>query len=122
MTPREIEMCVLDCLQDDDIEDIAALLRMLNGADDERSWEAARGMPFREAEVRSALARLMEKGLVTPAAEQSPHFGEARPIPIESVGVAVPWEKVWFRLEPQGRETVRSWWISEGQRRYPFLA
>jgi len=83
MTPREIEMCVLDCLQDDDIEDIAALLRLLSGADDDQSWETARGMPFSEIEVQSALARLMEKELVKPLAEQAPHFGAARPIPRE---------------------------------------
>lgn len=120
MTPREIEMCVLDCLQDDVIEDVAALLRMLNGTDDDQSWETARGKPFDEAEVQAALSRLMEKGLVTAAAEQSPDFGAARPIPREAVGTSVPWGEVWFHLEPEGREAVQAWWNAEGQAKYPL--
>jgi len=120
MTPREIEMCVLDCLQDDAIEDMAALLRMLNDKDDDSSWETARGMPFNDAEVRAALVRLMEKGLVTPAAERAPHYGEARPIPWREVGASIEWGEVWFHLEPQGREAVQTWWSTEGKIRYPL--
>jgi hypothetical protein len=120
MTPREIEMCVLDCLQDDDVEDIAALLRMLNGEDDDRSWESARGLPFGEAEVQSALARLMESGLVTPAAEHAAHHDGVRRIPREAVGASIPWAEVWFHIEPEGRKVVHSWWNAEGQAKYPL--
>lgn len=120
MTPREIEMCVLDCLQDDAIEDVAALLRVLNGIDDDRSWETARGKPFDESEVQAALIRLMEKGLVTAVAEQSPDFCAARPIPREALGTSVPWGELWFHLEPAGREAVQSWWKTEGQAKYPL--
>ncbi len=118
MTPRDIEMAVLDTLQDD-IEDVAALLRMLNGPDDEQCWETLRGMPFHKVEVQAALVRLMNKGLVTPAAELAPHFGELRPIPMEFVGVSVPWEEVWFDLTAAGRRVIQDWWKTEGDAQYP---
>ena len=121
MTPREIEMCVLDCLQDDDVEDVAALLRMLNGEGDDQSWETARGMPFDESEVQAALARLMEKGLVTPSAEHPRRDGTVRPIPWEKVGTSVAWSQVWFHLEPEGREAVKAWWNGEGKAKYPIV-
>jgi len=120
MTLREIEMCVLDCLQNDVIEDVAALLRMLNGNDGDQSWGTARGKPFGEAEVQAALTRLMEKRLVTAAAEQETEIGAARPIPREAVGTSIPWGGVWFHLEPEGREAVQAWWSAEGQARYPL--
>lgn len=120
MTPREIEMCVLDCLQDDGLEDVATLLRSLNGTDDHRSWETARGMAFSQTEVRSALTRLMEQGLVTPTAEQPPRYEGTSPIPMEAVGVSVPWAEVWFHINPEGRAAVREWWDTEGCAKYPL--
>ena len=121
MSLREVEMCVLDCLQDDDIEDVAALMRMLNAADDNRSWSALRRMLFDEAEVQSALVRLMEMRMVTPAVEQPPDFEAVRPIPREAVGTSIPWSKVWFHLEPEGRKRVQYWWKTEGQAKYPLI-
>jgi hypothetical protein len=119
MTPREIEMCVLDCLQDDDIENVTALLTMLNRKNNDRSWETARGQPFDEGEVQLALVSLMENGLVTPAAELAPDYG-VRPIPRMAVGTSVPWPEVWFHIEPAGRDEVQAWWQAEGQAKYPL--
>jgi hypothetical protein len=62
----------------------------------------------------------MEKGLVTPAAEQAPDFDAVCPIPREVVGTSVPWGEVWFHLEPEGREVVQAWWNAEGKARYPL--
>lgn len=120
MTPSEIEMCVLDSLQDDAVENISTLLISLNGGDDPNSWEAARGVPFCKMEVQSALARLLEKRLVAPLAEQALELGSLRRIPVDAVGTSVAWESVWFHLELAGRVAVQAWWDSEGKMRYPL--
>lgn len=120
MTPIEIEMCILDCLQDDAVENMSTLLRALNGADDPKSWEAARGGPFCEAEVQSALARLMEKRLVTPLAEQVLELGSLHRISVDAVGTSIAWKSVWFHLEVAGRAVVQAWWDFEGKTKYPL--
>jgi hypothetical protein len=118
MSPDEIQMCVADVLQDDDIENIESILRMLNFPD-EPSWRASRGTPFTEAEVRAALEQMIAAGLVTPCAEQPP-LDECIPIPARLVGKEYPWDAVWFHLEATGREAVRHWWEAEGEARYPL--
>lgn len=119
MTPRDIEMCVLDSLQND-IEDVTQLLNILNGPDDERSWETARGMPFHKVEVQAALVRLMDTGLVIPHAAIAPELDTLRPIHRWAIGVSVPWEEVWFDLTAEGRRVIQEWWKNEGDAKYPL--
>jgi hypothetical protein len=118
MTPRDIEMAVLDSLQND-TEDVVQLLHILNGADDDLSWESARGMPFHKVEVQAALVRLMDKGLVIPHAALEPELDTLRPIPRSAIGVSVPWEEVWFDLTVEGRRAIQEWWKNEGDAKYP---
>lgn len=118
MTPRDIQMCVADVMQDDEIEDVASVLRMLNH-EYESSWRAARGSLFTVEEVHDALQQLMAAGLVTPNAEQPPLDG-CRPIPVDQVGTTFSWDAVWFHLEPAGRDAMRHWWETEGQAKYPL--
>lgn len=117
MSPEEIRMCVVDVLQDDDIENVDSILRMLNFPD-EPSWRASRGAAFTDAEVREALRILIADGLVTPCAEY-PRSGECSSIPADHVGVRYPWDSLWFHLEPAGRDAVHHWWKTEGQVKYP---
>jgi len=119
MTPRDIEMCVMDCLQDDVMENMAALLRVLNGADDRRSWESARGQSFSESEVQSALVRLMNNGFVIPLAEQASSNDKISPVQVSEVGFGVTWSRAWFHLTQAGRTALQAWWHAEGQARYP---
>jgi hypothetical protein len=119
MSPYEIQMCVADVIQDDDIESIESILRSLNHQY-ESSWQATRGTAFTEDEVRAALVNLIEAGLVTPCAEQPPS-GECSPIPANHIGTEHPWADVWFHLETPGREAVRRWWEAEGQAKYPLV-
>lgn len=118
MSPYEIQMCVADVIQDDDIESIDTILRLLNHPY-ESSWRATRGAAFTEEEVRVALKPLIAAGLVTPCAERLPS-GECGPIPASHVGTEYPWAALWFHLEPTGREAVHRWWESEGQAKYPL--
>ena len=118
MTLRDIQMCVADVLQDDEIEDIDSVLRMLNH-EYESSWRAARGGLFTVEEVRNALEQLMADGLVTPCAEQPP-LNKCIPIPVDQVGTTFPWDAVWFHLEPSGRDATRRWWETEGQVKFPL--
>ncbi|GIW86674.1 MAG: hypothetical protein KatS3mg108_0998 [Isosphaeraceae bacterium] len=117
MAPEEIRMCVADVLQDDDIENIDSILRMLNFPD-EPSWRASRGAAFTDAEVREALRGLMADGLVTPYVEHPPS-GQCVPIPVDDVDTQYPWDTLWFHLEPEGRDAVRRWWETEGGQKYP---
>lgn len=117
MTTEEVRMCVADVLQDDDIEDMNSILRMLNFPD-EPGWRASRGSEFTDTEVRDALKGLIADGLVTPCAEHPPS-GECSPIPAGQVGTEYPWDALWFHLEPAGRDAVRRWWEAEGSAKYP---
>lgn len=118
MTARDIQMCVADCLQDDEIESLDLILHAMND-EASASWSVARGTPFTVAEVRNALQQLMAAGLVTPCAEQPPMDG-CGPIHVDQVGTAFPWEAVWFHLEPAGRDVMRRWWETEGRAKYPL--
>jgi hypothetical protein len=120
MNPYEIQMCVADVLQDDDIENIESILRMLNGSNDELSWKSARDVAFTEDEARAALANLIADGLVTPCASRPASEG-CSPIPASHVGTEFPWANVWFHLETPVREAVRRWWEAEGQAKYPLV-
>jgi hypothetical protein len=117
MSLKDIEMCVVDAIRDDDIENVETILCEVNG--DEDSWEAARGYPFTAVEVRDALVRLIADSLVTPCAEQPPLDG-FRPIPARDVGTTYPWDGLWFHLENSGRLPFKQWWESEGCSRYPL--
>jgi hypothetical protein len=119
MSPEEVRMCVADVLQDDDIENIDSILRMLNFPD-EPSWRASRGAAFTDEEVLEALAGLIEDGLVTPCVEH-PQSGDCSPIPAAQVGAEYQWNALWFHLEPAGRDAVRRWWETEGEAKYPNL-
>jgi hypothetical protein len=120
MNDHEIQMCVADVLQDDAMENIDSILRMLNH-DVASSWRNARGTPFMPQEVRAALVQLIAAGLVTPCAEQ-PRTYQCSAIPAELLGAAVPWESAWFHLEPTGHTAVKRWWDAEGQLKYPLKA
>jgi hypothetical protein len=111
-------MCVADMLMDDEIENIASILRMLNSPE-EPSWRTARGVRFTETEVRASLVGLMGTGLVTPCAE-CPKSGSCEPIPPSQVGAEYPWDALWFHLEPAGRDALASWWETEGEEKYPL--
>jgi len=117
MSPEEIQMCVADVMQDDDIENVDAILRMLNHEDD--SWQTARRNEFTAAEVRAAVEALVSDGLVTPCAEQPPLEG-CRPLPAGHDWKTVPWEELWFHLEAAGRVAVQQWWEREGRQKYPL--
>lgn len=117
ITPTDIRMCVADTMQDDAIENIDSVLRMLNNAS-ESSWRAARGQEFSPEEVVAAIRELLTEGLITPCAETS--SGECTPVPSELVGTDFPIESLWFHLEQSGREAVREWWDSIGQAKFPL--
>jgi hypothetical protein len=117
MTSEEIKMSVADVMQDDDIENLDSILRMLNHEDD--SWRAARGREFTPVEVIGALGQLIFDGLVTPCADQPPLPG-CCPIPDDQDWEETASNELWFHLEPAGREAVRQWWATEGSRKYPL--
>ena len=117
MNANDIQMCVVDTLQDDDMESMDLILKALNSQENS-SWRAARGQDFSPQEVQAALVQLMAAGLVTPCAEQPPAY-ECIPISFEQVGKAYTWEAVWFHLEQAGREAFKQWWNVEGQLKYP---
>lgn len=115
MTPYEIQMCVADVLQDDDLENVDSIVKMLNHEYD--SWRTARGSLFTTTEVLLALEQLIAQGLVAPCVEQAP-FDACRPLPASQP--TTPLETLWFHLEAAGREAVREWWESEGHIKYPL--
>jgi hypothetical protein len=117
MTPEEIRMCVADSMQDDEIENVDSILRVLNGDDD--SWGTARGSPFSIAEVRNALEQLITEGLVLPCADDPTQDGCCA-IPASKDWKSVSWDDLWFHLEEAGRDAVRLWWGAEGQQKYPL--
>lgn len=117
MNAHEIQMCVLDCLLDDEVESLPLLIQALND-EDPASWRTARGQAFSVEEVQTALRSLNAAGCVTPRAEEPPGF-RLRPVPFHEVGAKIPWDSVWFHLERKGREVFTRWWEDEGQRRYP---
>lgn len=118
MTATDIRMCVADAMQDDEIESIDSVLRMLNN-DSDSSWRAARGKEFSNAEVRAALKELLAAGMVTPCAEL-PTSGDCAPVPIEKVETVFSIESLWFHLERSGRDAVREWWDSVGKTKFPL--
>src|SRR6266542_6093 len=111
MTAVDIAMCVVDCLLDDEVESLALITAALND-DDQASWSSARGRAFTDDEVRIALGELIRAGHVTPCAEAAPTFA-LEPVAYLDIGAKVPWEAVWFHLEPKGREAFTRWWESE---------
>jgi hypothetical protein len=117
MNERDLEMCVLDTLRDDEIENLDSILRALNNADS-ASWRAARGAPFTVEEVQAALCRLIVAGQVTACVEQPPN-NEVAALPKEKMGT-VQWNVLWFHLEPAGREAADQWWQAEGRAKYPL--
>jgi hypothetical protein len=116
VTPEEIQMCVADVLQDDGIENLDSILRMLNHEDD--SWRTARRSEFTGVEVQAALERLISDGLVTRCPEQAP-LDDCRPIPAGQDCKSVAWEQLWFHLEDAGRDALHRWWDGEGWHKYP---
>ncbi|MCL2649344.1 MAG: hypothetical protein FWD61_20510 [Phycisphaerales bacterium] len=116
MNTHEIQMCVMDCLLDDEVESLTLLMEALND-EDQMSWRTARGQMFSVTEIQIALRTLTATGYVTPCAEKPPAF-RLQPIPYDEVGVNVPWESVWFHLEPKGREAFTRWWKEDGQHKY----
>jgi hypothetical protein len=118
MTPFDIQMCVADAMQDDDIENIDSIRRMLNNAT-ELSWRAARGQEFTVDEVETAIRDLLRTTMITPCAE-SPQGGECVPIAAERVDSDFPIESLWFHLEQSGRDAVNQWWESIGRVRFPL--
>jgi hypothetical protein len=117
MTPQEIQMCVADVMQDDDIENVDSILRMLNNEHD--SWRRARGSVFTITEVHAALKELIAHELVTPCAKQFSST-ECSPIPTNQFGTKFTWDRLWFHLETAGRSAVRQWWETEGCKKYPL--
>jgi len=118
MSPREIQMCVIDVMQDDEIESLSTILSTLNN-DSNSSWRMARGCEFTAEEVRDGLEESMAAGLVTPCAERS-RLGACSPMLVQEVGEKFSWDEVWFHLERAGREALRSWWEAEGKVRFPL--
>ena len=117
MTPTDIRMCVADAMQDDEIENIASVLRILNN-DSESSWRAARGKEFSMTEVTAAVRELLAAGMITPCAELP--SGDCSPIPIEQVEAVLSIESLWFHLEQSGRHAVQQWWDSVGKSKFPL--
>lgn len=117
MDPTEIQMCVADCLLDDDVESLELIMQALND-EDEAGWRVARGQEFTVDEVRAALLALAAAGQVTPCAEQAPDF-RLQPVPGREIGVKIPWESLWFHLEPKGRKMFTQWWENQGRHQYP---
>lgn len=117
MTPEEVRMCVADVMQDDEIENVDSIIRMLNNEHDS-SWRAARGSAFTSSEIINALEQLMALGLVTPCAEQPPS-GDVSPIAAEQVP-RFSFDTLWFHLEPSGRHAVQNWWNTEGCDKFPI--
>lgn len=119
MSPTDIQMCVADCLLDDDVESLELVLRGLN-EDDSASWRAARGQSFSIEEVQSAMLALIRSGLVTAHTEKPPTY-ELQPVHLADIGIGVPWASLWFHLRPTGRKAYTTWWSTEGQQKYPRL-
>ncbi|QOJ00941.1 MAG: hypothetical protein HRU70_10710 [Phycisphaeraceae bacterium] len=117
MNKYEVQMCVMDCLLDDDVESLPSLMQALND-EDPSSWRIARGQAFSVEEVQAALQSLSATGHVTQFVEEPPDF-RLRPITSHDVGLKNPWESIWFHLERKGREEHAQWWEDEGRRKYP---
>ena len=117
MNKNDIDMCVADTLRDDEIEKLDSILHALNH-EESSSWRVARGTWFSVEEVRAALSRLIDAGLVTPCAEQPP-TNEVISLPREKMG-SLPWSDLWFHLEGTGRDAVDRWWEAEGRINYPL--
>lgn len=118
MTPGDIRMCVADAMQDDEIEEVDSIVRMLN-SESQSSWRAARGSAFSIAEVTTAIRELLAAGMITPCAEM-PSSGDCIPISNDQVGNDYPIESLWFHLEQSGRDAVREWWETQGHLKYPL--
>ena len=118
MTPPDIRMCVADVMQDDEIENIDSVLRMLNNAS-ESSWRIARGQDFEAEEVRFAIRELLNAGMVTACAE-TPPWGDLMRVALERVDIELPIDSLWFRLEYSGRQAVQEWWKSVGRIKFPL--
>ncbi len=117
MEATDIQMCVADCLRDDEVESLDGILRALND-ESSASWRAARGGQFAVTEAQEALKAMIASGMVTPCTEKPPTY-ELRPVTGNEVGTAIPWESLWFRLEPSGHDAVAKWWEGEGRHTYP---
>jgi len=118
ITPTDIRMCVSDVMQDDAIENIDSIVRSLN-SEAGSSWRAARGSVFTAAEVATAVAELLDAGMITPCAESSVS-GDCVPIAPDQVGREHAIESLWFHLEESGRHAVRKWWEDEGHIKLPL--
>lgn len=118
MTTFDIQMCVADAMQDDDIENADSILRMLNSTA-ESSWREARGQEFTVDEVKSAIRELLHASMITPCAE-SAACGDCVPIAAEQVDSDFPIESLWFHLEQLGRDAVNQWWESVGRIKFPL--
>jgi len=117
MTSNDIRMCVADAMQDDEIENISSVRRMLNN-DSESSWRAARGKEFSIEEVTTAVRELLAEGMLTPCAELP--SGGCSPVPIEQVETVFAIESLWFHLEQSGRHALQEWWDSVGKTKFPL--
>lgn len=117
MSPTDIEMCVVDCLLDDEAESLELILQAIND-EDSASWRSARREKFSVEEVQEALRALIQSGLVTALAEQPPTY-ELQTVALPDVGASVLWSSLWFHLCPAGRQAFTDWWSNEGRQKYP---
>lgn len=105
---------VLDAIADD-VEDVAAIMRMLN-SDSVIGWHHTWGRQFDRNEVVEALSRLVKADL----ARVSVLSGDAKGL-VELLPKQLPpghYDDAWFAMTPQGR-LVHTNWHPDGGRGAP---
>ena len=108
--PAEFDMFVIDVLRYD-IEDVDAVLRMLNNSGS-LGWRKFSSSDFTREEVKAALARLIEAGLVKPL-EYDPT--ERGLVDVQrSVDVIKEGDLLWYKLEDSALDLWNEWKPKDG--------
>jgi len=105
-----IDMFVIDVLRHD-IEDIEAILRMLNSRS-ALGWRNFWPRDFCRQEVLDALGRLLSTGLVSPL-----RYDHTRRelVDIDGPVEAVDASELWFKLEPSAIQQWEQWDSPKGR-------
>ena len=106
--PCDIDMFVIDVLRYD-IEDLAAVLRMLNNSGP-MGWRKFWPHDFTREEVLEALDRLVSRGLAKPI-EYDPVRRELVDVD-RHVDVQEEGSLLWYKVEQSALDLWKEWWKS----------
>ena len=111
---EDLKMFVVDVLRHDAVEQISSILRLLNNTGC-IGWRDQWPHDFTAQEVESALAHLIQEGLVCPFRERTENDpNEANEdgfvaIPVVDFRFAGERDSLWFHLTRKGREAWSRW-------------